>query len=148
MHYGSEQPDSGTSKITLSHELGSECVSERANEWAVRSEQMSERCDWMSKRMSEWHSTLRVNFIYAFYPLCIVHRTFLINQNSFSFSPNHSLDSHDAGKSHLFYFISFKSCLFAWCVYHCNFWVRWTMLRFINYMAQEDVQNHFKTAQK
>ena len=24
LHYGSEQPDSGTSKITLSHELGSE----------------------------------------------------------------------------------------------------------------------------
>ena len=29
LHYGSEQPDSGTSRITLSHELGRELTSER-----------------------------------------------------------------------------------------------------------------------
>ena len=33
-HYSSEQPNSGTWEIKLSHELGNERVSERANEWA------------------------------------------------------------------------------------------------------------------
>ena len=32
LHYGSEQSENGTSKMTLSHELGSERASERANE--------------------------------------------------------------------------------------------------------------------
>ena len=50
----------------LSHELGSEWVSERASEWAqrvVRSDRMSEWCERTSKWTSEWPSTLRVDFI-------------------------------------------------------------------------------------
>ena len=56
----------------LSHELRSERVSERANEWAqrstranraVRSKWMSERCKRTSERRTEWPSTLRVDFI-------------------------------------------------------------------------------------
>ena len=52
--------------ISLSHELRSEWVSERANEWAqrsarakraVRSKRMSERCERTSERMSEWPIT-------------------------------------------------------------------------------------------
>ena len=65
LHYGSEQPKIGTSKFTLSHELGSEWVRERANEWAqrnarakraVRSKQMSEWCERMSEQISAWPS--------------------------------------------------------------------------------------------
>ena len=57
---------------SLSHELGSEWVSERANEWAqrsarteraVRSKRMSERCERTSEQTSEWPSTLRIDFI-------------------------------------------------------------------------------------
>ena len=56
----------------LSHELGSEWASKRANEWAQRSAQakravqskrMSERCEQMSDWTSEWPSTQRVEFI-------------------------------------------------------------------------------------
>ena len=56
----------------LSHELRSEWVSQRANEWAqrsarakraVRRKRMSERCRRTSKWRSEWPRTLRVNFI-------------------------------------------------------------------------------------
>jgi len=56
----------------LSHELRSEWVSERVNEWAqrsarakqaVRSKRMSERCERTSERRSEWPNTLRVDLL-------------------------------------------------------------------------------------
>ena len=49
-----EKPDIN---IPLSHELGSKGVSERANEWAQRSKRVSERCELMSERTSEWPRT-------------------------------------------------------------------------------------------
>ena len=57
---------------SLSYELRSEWVSDRANEWAqrsartkraVRSKRMSERCKRMSERRCEWPRTLRIDFI-------------------------------------------------------------------------------------
>ena len=50
----------------LSHELGSEWVSERASKWtqpSLQTKRMSERCERMSERRSEWLSTLRIDFI-------------------------------------------------------------------------------------
>ena len=65
VHYGSEQLDFGTSKFLLSHKLGSEELSEPVNDSvqrsarakrAVRSKQISERCERMRERISEWLS--------------------------------------------------------------------------------------------
>ena len=98
---------------SLSHELQSEWVSERANEWAqwsarakraVPGKQMSERCEHMSERRSEWPSTLRDDFIvillivqwsdelmaqsvsYFFYPKYIDPLFWSLSHKLFSFS--------------------------------------------------------------
>ena len=72
MHYGSEQHKSRTSKVTFSHERGSELVSEHANKWSKqcvackRVSSASERCEWTSKRASIRPCTLRVHVVVIF----------------------------------------------------------------------------------
>ena len=53
MHYGLEQPDNGTSNHSLFRQLGSERVSQRANEWAGQICEQSRASQWVSNVTNE-----------------------------------------------------------------------------------------------
>ena len=78
MHYGTKPGHFETLKIHFPTSEGVSEVSERANEWAkrrarakqaVRSKQMSERCERMKERTSEWPSAY-VSILVCSRPQC------------------------------------------------------------------------------